>query len=179
MIKKVFLTIILLINLTTFAQDDIHKTSAKKVDTTSMLPNNNFREEKQISIRIGAGLQKSFYSEFGVALHTCTYGDTGYFSKAYYLALEWVPDKIDDIYSLKVGYETSALLVNLGLEMKYQTDFKTNDVVITPKIGFGIFGDLNISYGYNISTNSNPFSGIGNHQFSIIFNLNKHFLSYQ
>lgn len=139
-----------------------------------------FTTEKQISIRVGAGFQKAFYSELGLALHTCTYGDTGFFSNDYYSAIEWTPNKEHNIYGLKVGYEANAYLLNIGLEVKYQTDFIKKDVVITPKIGLGIFGDVNIFYGYNISANNNPFSqAIGIHQLGIIFNINNHFLSYQ
>jgi len=82
-----------------------------------------------------------------------------------------------DIYGVKIGYEINAYLLNLGLETKYQTDFKEKDVVLTPKIGLGLYGDLNIFYGYNISINNSPFrETIGQHQLSIIFNINDHFL---
>lgn len=142
--------------------------------------NRQFTTEKQISIRVGAGFQKAFYTELGLALHKCIYGDTGYFSNAFYTAAEWNPNKVNDIYALKIGYEANAYLLNIGLEIKYQTDFTNKDIVITPKIGLGLFGDVNVFYGYNISTNNNPFSKtIGSHQVSIVFNFNKHFLSYQ
>ena len=112
-----------------------------------------------------------------LALHKCNYGCTGFFSNDFYTALEWTPDKEDDLYGLKVGYEVNAYLLNLGLEVKYQTSFQKNDVVITPKIGLGLYGDVNIFYGYNISINNSPFKHIiSNHQFSIVFNLNNHFL---
>ena len=45
--------------------------------------NKQFSTEKQISIRVGAGFQKAFYSELGLAFHKCTYGDTGFFSNAF------------------------------------------------------------------------------------------------
>ncbi len=178
MIKKVFFWGFSLIGFTVFGQDIVKKETLKQeIDTLHFRPG-NFTIVKQISVRIGTGLQNDFYSEIGAALHTCRYGDTGYFSKAYYTALEWMPDQNNDIYGIKIGYEISALLLITGLEVKYQTDFKINDVVITPKIGLSIFGDANIFYGYNISTNNTPFSRIRNHQFSIVFNLNKHFLRY-
>jgi len=36
------------------------------------------------------------------------------------------------------------LLLNLGLELKYQTDFKEKDLVITYKISLGLFGNVNL-----------------------------------
>jgi len=143
------------------------------------LPYNTYSATlKQISVRVGAGLQDSFYTEIGATLHECTYGCTGFFSKGFYSAIEWVPTKNDDIYGLKVGCEFNAFLLNLGLELKYQTDFTYKDIVITPKIGLGMYGDINIFYGYNISTYNSPFPNINNHQLSIILNLNRHFLGY-
>ena len=138
----------------------------------------HFSSEKQISFRVGAGIQKSFYTEIGLALHRCNYGDTGFFSNDIYSALEWTPSQGKDIYGLKIGYEVNAYLLNLALEAKYLSDFEEKDFVITPKIGLGLYGDVNIFYGYSISTHKNPFSkDIGRHQLSIILNLNKHFLS--
>ncbi|CAM3498895.1 hypothetical protein FLGE108171_00435 [Flavobacterium gelidilacus] len=174
MIKKNFL-ILLVCSFFGMAGQELPKDSLPKIYRLKQ-----FTTEKQISIRVGVGFQKAFYSELGLALHKCTYGDTGFFSNDFYSALEWTPNKEHNIYGLKVGYEANAFLLNLGLELKYQTDFMKKDVVITPKIGLGIFGDANIFYGYNISTNNNPFTQtIGNHQMGIIFNINNHFLNYQ
>jgi len=158
--RLMFLVSLVLLRIMSISAQDIEEDiSIKKKDTLSYYANfhdTNFGEKKLISIRLGAGLQPSFYTELGAALHSCRYGDTGYFSTAYYAAVTWVPDEMDDVYGLKVGYEVSAFLLTLGLEMKYQTDFETNDFVITPKIGLGVFGDVNIFYGYNISTNNTP-----------------------
>ena len=59
-----------------------------------------------------------------------------------------------------------------GIELKYQTDNDSDDFVITPKFGVGL-GAINLFYCYNISTNKYPFSSIGKHQISLVFNLNK------
>lgn len=174
--KKLALFVIMLcVGCTVFSQE--------VKDTLVRLPyNKHFRSEKQISIRVGVGKQKSIYTELGLALHKCNYGDVGFFSNDFYSALEWVPNREQNIYGLKLGYEANSFLflLNLGLELKYQTDFKENDLIITPKAGLGVFGDLNIFYGYNFSTNNDPFEEIiGHHQLSIVFNFNNHFLRYQ
>ena len=172
-VKSALLLIMICIGFTAFNQET-------PKDSIQFRPTNrHFGTEKQISFRVGVGLQKSFYTEIGLALHKCTYGDVGFFSNDFYSTIEWTPNKNANLYGIKVGYEanTSLFLLNIGLELKYQTDFKQNDVVITPKIGLGVFGDINIFYGYSISTNNRPFKEIiGQHQLSIAFNFNNHFL---
>jgi hypothetical protein len=124
-------------------------------------------------LRFGLGIEKSFSSELGIARHCYNTGHSLWAAKAYYTSLEYIPKlSNNNIYGLKIGYEYSVGYI-LAIEAKYQTDFKNNHFVITPKLGIGAFGILNLFYGYNISTKENPFSGIGNHQFSIVCNLNK------
>lgn len=145
------------------------------------LSNHLFETTKQISVRVGVGIQKSVTTELGLALHTCRYGDVGFFSHDYYGAFEWVPSSVQNLYGFKLGFEANTwlFLLNVGLELKYQTDFKQNDLVIMPKIGLGIFGDINLFYGYAISTNKYPFAArIGRHLVSLVFNFNNHFLKY-
>jgi len=125
---------------------------------------------EQISIRVGGGVQKNGYLELGGTWYTCTYGCTGYFSEVFYSSLEWTPAQ-KDIYGIKAGYEVSFFLLALGIETKYQTNFNKGDFVITPKIGLGMYGIVNIYYGYNISMNKTPFTKIGHHQFSIVLNI--------
>ena len=175
MVKITLFIILICIGFTAYSQEIPKESSQIK-------SNQRFKSEKQISFRAGAGIQKSIYTEIGVALHKCNYSDVGFFSNDFYSAFEWIPNRKQPLYGIKFGYEanSSMLLLNLGLELEYQTDFKENDLVITPKVGLGIFGDANMFYGYNISTQNNPFKEIiGYHQLSIVFNFNNHFLSYQ
>lgn len=137
-----------------------------------------------ISIRAGAGLQKDFYSELGVAFQMRNFGCTGAFSRSYYTTLEVIPNfqanesQSRNVYALKAGIEANILFA-LALEAKYQTDFSKNAFVVTPRVGLGIFGDVLLYYGYNFSTRRNRervFPFISNHQFSLIFNIQKDFL---
>ena len=155
----------------------------QEIQKDSLAPlhyNRHVTAAKQISIRVRVGIQKKVFTELGLALHKCTYGDTGFFSNDFYTALEWFPNRENNLYALKIGYEANANLINVALEVKYQTDFEEKDIVIIPKIGIGVFGDVNVFYGYCISTNNDPFSPIiGRHQVSLVFNFNDHFLRYQ
>jgi hypothetical protein len=133
------------------------------------------------SLRLGLGLQKSIYMEAGISLHKYIVGCTGYASKTAYMSLEWVPtikpESEKAIYGLKLGYEMNASLIAFGIETKYQSDLNKNDIVLTPKIGLGIYGMINVFYGYNISFNRSPFGRVGHHQFSLVVNLNKRIIN--
>ncbi|NHN27525.1 hypothetical protein FIA58_017740 [Flavobacterium jejuense] len=174
MIKRYLFIIIISTGFTVFGQE------SQQDSIRPLLYSRQFTSEKQISIRVGGGIQKKLFTEIGLALHKCTYGDTGFFSNDFYTALEWFPNRESNLYALKMGCEANANLINVALEVKYQTDFQEKDVVIIPKIGLGLFGDVNMFYGYSISTNNEPFSDIiGKHQVSIVFNFNNHFLRYK
>jgi hypothetical protein len=123
-------------------------------------------------LRVGVGVQKYFQSEIGYSKLTHTVGCTGFFSKDYYVAMEWMPksENYNAVYALKTGFEATASGVSVALETKYQTNWDKKDIVITPKIGIG-FGYAYLFYGYNISTFGRPFPNVGNHQFSLIVNL--------
>jgi hypothetical protein len=123
-------------------------------------------------LRAGIGIQKSFQSEIGYSRLTYSSGCTGFFSKDYYGALEWIPKtpSYKPVYALKAGFEATASGVSIALETKYQTNWDQKDIVITPKIGIGI-GFAYLFYGYNISTFGHPFPSVNNHQFSLVFNL--------
>jgi hypothetical protein len=133
------------------------------------------------SLRLGFGLQRSIYTEAGISFHKYIVGCTGYASKTAYMALEWMPtirpENENNIYALKTGYEVNGSIIALGIEAKYQSDLKKNDIVLTPKVGLGIYGMINIFYGYNISFNRSPFTRVGHHQFSIVANLNKRIIN--
>lgn len=166
--KKIIFTFLMLTNLLAFSQDSLSNKPGYKKWT-------NYKT----SFRFSLGVQKSFFSEVGLSRHKYLYNDLGYASKSYYTSVEWVPkfSKTNDhVYGIKIGYELNARMLAMGLEAKYQTDFKANDIVLTPKIGFGIVGAVNLFYGYNISTNKSPFANIRHHQFSIVCNLNNQFL---
>ena len=130
------------------------------------------------SLRFGLGTQKAFFSELGLSRHKYLYNDLGYASKAYYTSLEWVPSfsKANlNVYGIKAGYEINLRVLALGIETKYQTDFDNSDFVLTPKIGLGMMGIVNLFYGYAISTHKSPFEQVRHHQFSVVCNFNNQF----
>ncbi len=131
------------------------------------------------AVRFGIGIQRSFYSEIGFSRHKSNKapkcGFSGDIPRGYYSALEWTAKtkNYKDVFAIKAGYENLASLFATAIEIKYVTNLEQKDFVITPKIGFGN-PDFKwyLFYGYNVSTNGNPFPNVGRHQFSVVFNLN-------
>lgn len=138
------------------------------------------QENSKNSLRFGVGSQRNFYSEIGYQYminqsvkNGCIYS---YAPSAIYSTIEWTTktQNFKDVYALKVGYEKGLnFILSYAIEAKYQTNFDSKDFVITPKVGLFATAKFSVFYGYNISTNGNPFGNVGRHQFSLIFNLNK------
>lgn len=135
--------------------------------------------EPKSALKLGIGSQRNFFSEIGyqykinqTVRNGCIYS---YAPSAMYTTIEWTTKtkNFDAVYGLKIGYEKALnYVLSYAIEAKYQTNFNNNDFVITPKIGLFATNHFSLFYGYNISTNSNPFGNVGRHQFSLIFNLN-------
>lgn len=127
-----------------------------------------------IAPRLGIGTQRSFFTETGFSLQKYIYeARHGFIVYNVYSALEWIPAHSGEkaIYGPKLGYE----IINNGgggaIEIKYLTNGDTDDVMITPKLGFGL-GIANLFYGYNFSTDKYPFPKIKKHQVSLVINTN-------
>lgn len=172
MTKYIFISIFLISYIVTSQTTDSLKTKpvfkAMRLQQTKICQN----------MRVGLGTQKSLMAEIGYSRMKHIASCTGFFSKTYYSTLEYVPKtpNYDAVFGLKIGLEYNLSIIAVGLETKYQTDFNNKDFVITPKIGVGL-SYINLFYGYNISTDKNPFPSVGNHQFSLVFNIS--FTSYE
>lgn len=130
--------------------------------------------DKFPALRIGIGLQKSFYSELGISynkIYGSNYGHFGCYD--FFASAIFIPrvKTQKSIYGAKVGAEGGTQGSMGGIEVLYLSDNIKHDVMITPKLGLGLFTYLVLSYGYSFSTNNRPFHKIGRHQFSIVSNL--------
>jgi hypothetical protein len=92
----------------------------------------------------------------------------GFIVYTIYSAFEWVPGSSEEkgVYGIKAGYE----IVNNGgaggIEVKYLSNGDNDDVMITPKIGFGI-GPCQFILRIQFFYKQYPLSKIGKHQFSL------------
>jgi hypothetical protein len=136
-----------------------------------------------IGIRAAVGIQRTFYTELGLGWQRYTYeARHGFMVTGFYTAFEWTPSvrSANSVHGIKAGLE----MVNNGgagiIEFNYLFNGESEDLVITPKIGFGI-GLVNIYYGYNLSTKKYPFPKIGKHQVSLVINTNMllHYKKYE
>lgn len=128
----------------------------------------------ELAPRIAFGTQKAFYLEAGAVLQRYIYDARhGFVANAIYAAAEWIPAKGTEktIIGAKLGAETVYNGSTGGIDIKYLTDGHENDVMITPKFGFGV-GVATLFYGYNFSTSKYPFERIRKHQFSLAINTN-------
>lgn len=166
--RLVSLTVLLtLIFTSSYGQGD-------KADTLRRIEGYKQWTKERTSLRIGLGTQGSFYSEIGISRLKYIYNDLGYGATNKYVSTEWTPNR--NVWGFKGGYEMNLRVLAIGIEGKYQTDFGKSDFVITPKIGLGVIGMLNLFYGYNISTHGRPFDNVAPNQFSLNVNLNRQFL---
>ena len=168
--RYIFSSLLIFLVLTAFSQNKV------KGDTLNLPDGYKHWTEYRTAFRFGLGVQKSFSTELGISRHKYIYNDLGFASKAFYVSVEWTPvfsKKDQPVYAFKTGYEMNARVIALGLEAKYQTDFRQEDIVLTPKIGIGVMGIVNLFYGVNISTRNRVFPNIGSNQFSIVCNLNR------
>jgi hypothetical protein len=161
---KYFLTVLICISLSSTA---ISQDSSRLWSPESW-------KKLEPGFRVGLGIQKKFFTEFGISFQRYYYNPRhGFMVVAYYSSYEWMPASSE--YSAVQGIKVGAELINNGtgggIEVKYQFNSGKEDIVITPKYGFGV-GFANLFYGYNFSTRKRPFPQSGKHQFSLVFNTN-------
>lgn len=170
MCKRIFLLqIILIFSLFSFSQNDTLVKQQRPID------------EFLWGMRVGVGYQNVWYTEVGLSYHSAGGDIVSPHATCFYSSFEFTPSlnipKIDNIFGLKMGGEQTGHLLVGGGEFKYLFDLNNNSALfVTPKIGFGIFGSINIMYGYNLLlTNKNEsFNPISAHQISIIINIDKY-----
>ena len=128
----------------------------------------------ELAPRVAFGTQKPYYMEIGAVLQRYIYdARRGFVANAIYASFEWTSSKgsSKSIIGAKLGAESVYNGSTGGIEVKYLTNGDENDIVITPKFGFGV-GVATLFYGYNFSTNKYPIERVRKHQFSLAINTN-------
>lgn len=128
------------------------------------------------ALRVGFGMQHTGFAEAGVSLWSVNSKKFGN-ATLVYSTVECSPNvggvNPKTIWALKAGFETYASLFALGCELKQLTNFESNTIVLTPKLGVGALGAMGFFLGYNFRDEANYFTSIGKWQFSMNVNLNK------
>ncbi|MGB0868394.1 MAG: hypothetical protein ACPGSD_02245 [Flavobacteriales bacterium] len=126
-------------------------------------------------LRTSIGYQRSAYFELGASWLSMNGDIVGPSAYCFYGALRWIPtinpQSEKNIIAPNIGFLMTGHVSVGGLELSYLSDLSgRKDILITPKIGMGFWGMVNILYGYSFSPNGFEFSKVGRHQFSIEVN---------
>lgn len=166
--KSILIVLFLCIASISFSQK---KNTTKKLGT-------------QLAIRVGTGIDKTFYTEYGLSLYehpdlNRSPDSVGSWHYAVYSTFvnRLKKDENRPVYGLKFGAECSNLLLAEAIELTtyWNNPNSKTDIIITPKFGLSFLGWINLFYGYNlyVQTKEKPFKNIiGRHQFSVSSNLN-------
>lgn len=159
--KLLLLCVLSLLSTKSFAQSKYKDT----VVNTGLVPTSRIGigwAGRSFNLEAGLALRKIIFAQFHseALVYYSTVGYSSTFKKAE-----------DNIWSVKAGAEFNGLPMLIGLETKYQTNFRTNDIVVSPKAGIGVLGMVAFIYAYNISVNKRPFANYGRHEFMVIVNV--------
>lgn len=135
-----------------------------------------------VELRGAVGVQETILAEAGLAyLRTYEAGGIPQ-AQCFYNSVEWIPEDFrpqnkPSIYSLKLGFEYTFVFVVFATEFKFATDSEKGNFYVTPKIGVGGEGLLNLLYGYNILfSNKEVTNQISPHQVTLVCNFADIFL---
>jgi hypothetical protein len=140
----------------------------------------SYKSKIHTGLNIGFGLQRSLFLQANVSLFRFQlYGSQrgdAHLAQGVYTGIDFFPKLKSSAYpvmAIKLGIAGSTTPMSYyGVELKHLNNFNgIKDFIIMPKFGLGIVGIYGLYYGYNISTNKQPFPFIGNNQFSLFFHL--------
>lgn len=173
--KKIFILINLVFTLNVKAQSNPIQDSIPN-DTVAKSWHPESWDNPSIGARIGLSVNKVFYPEIGISIQRLIYSDEFlYFAPTFYVSYGYSSKynrHINNIHSFNLGFDYIKDGGVLGLNVSYQSDGGNSDILISPKIGFGLSA-LYFYYSYCFSTENYPFSNFGKHQFGLIINSNQ------
>lgn len=126
-------------------------------------------------LRVGGAFQPNALLEVGLIRHQVQWRATGAASSGPYAATDFRFTKDKLLLGPKVGYSFGAMAAAADISAAYYTDFCRGQLVLTPALGVGAAGFVNLLYGYNFRFGGSQFDAIGRHRFSISAHLNWHY----
>lgn len=164
-IKTVFLSIC----MAGFLQMTVQ---AQKEDTVALKTRPSVHS-RNLNLHLATGLQQSYFVEAGLAVSGLKLFPKVIRGYDYYLSLAAHPAFRKDkhfVWAAKAGGHFCSRGSVLGTDLIYAWDKDQYDVLITPKIGYGL-SLLYVTYGYAFSTRSHILDRVGGHQVSLQVNL--------
>ncbi len=153
---------------------------AQYADSLLRTPFHRYWTQQRLVPKLGVGAQDRAFFEVGLSWHHIYKHPLTLLSKGPYCTVDIFIDKSNFLIGPKVGYEFTAGLIGVALDVTYFIDrnygaegIDRTAWVTTPKIGLSVLGFANLFYGYEIPLSSERISSISRHRFSIAFNLNR------
>jgi hypothetical protein len=157
-----------------------HDGQAQHADSVLKTPFHRYWTQQRLVPKLGVGAQDRAFFEVGLSWHHIYKHPLTLLSKGPYCTVDIFVDKSNFLIGPKVGYEFTAGLIGVALDVTYFIDrnygaerIDRTAWVTTPKVGLSVLGFANLFYGYEIPLSSERISSISRHRFSIAFNLNR------
>lgn len=131
-----------------------------------------YRAAPHTVLRASGAFQPKAWLEVGLVRHAVQWQALGAASHGPYAAADFRFTKDKLLLGPKVGYTVGAAALSGDLAATYYTDFRRGQLVLTPALGIGAFGFVNLLYGYNLRFGGNRFEEVGRHRFSVSTHLN-------
>ncbi|GAB3240791.1 hypothetical protein GCM10027346_35450 [Hymenobacter seoulensis] len=123
-------------------------------------------------VRVGGAFQPKSWLEIGLVRHRVQWQALGVASGGPYVATDFRFTKDKLLIGPKVGYSFGAMALGGDLSAAYYTNFTKGQLVLTPALGVGAGGFVNLLYGYNLRFGGDRLAEVGRHRFSISATLN-------
>jgi hypothetical protein len=146
--------------------------NAQLADTVNSKPFERYWTRTRVIPKFGGGYQGNGFIEAGIALHKIYVHPLTLASLGPYLTCDVVFTDDNVIVGPKAGYEVTAGLFGFAADVAYYSDFETESLLITPKLGITLLGFADLFYGRSITLSNDSFSAISVSRFSLIINLN-------
>ena len=143
-------------------------------------PFERYWTKPRIVPKIGIGTMDRAFVELGVQWHDIYKTPLTLVTKGPYCTVDVFIDNSNILLGPKLGYEMTAGLLGVALDMTYFIDHNydgeggnRNGIQLTPKVGISILGFADLFYGYAIPMTEERISTITRNRFSLVFNINK------
>lgn len=162
-VKTIFVVSFLLIAFAAAAQDSVNNTR----------PFERYWTKPRLIPKVGLGLQETAFAEVGVQFHKIYIHPLSLASAGPYFTLDGLVKDEKVIIGPKLGYEITAGLLGLAVDVTCYSDFEREAILFTPRAGISILGFVNLFYGRNIGLSDFQFPAVDKNRFSLVFNLNR------
>jgi hypothetical protein len=140
--------------------------------TVNIKPFERYWTKPRVIPKIGLGVQETAFVEAGIQFHKIYIHPLSLASAGAYFTVDGMLDGERIIIGPKVGYEITAGLLGVAVDITYYSDFDREALLFTPRAGLSIMGFVDLFYGRNLAISEFQFESIDKNRFSLVFNVN-------